>query len=592
MFPFYLTIYILYISIIFLKSIKVVISFTNENNINNLNCPVSSLLRNSTIDGIYSYAMEVFDHLQYQTVSQDDLYNCIVDEGNKIGHFMETKKYHCSTKTNCPITNDNIIDSLHFMSSTYTYKHSLCHLRNELQNPHSNINIVIIGGSVTLGIRNNKGCCCNNQQLESKCLSGESNRCLEDECSWNRRFFSWIKSLSKGQVNFVKLAETGRNTPVFAKDFFSIMQENNIPKFKSHDLIIIDESVNDAWITNFKVLETGIDMLIRSIFHYSENNELPTIILPEGWPYPMSTKQSCEDLRSRRGSNSICESYTSVYRKYAEKYQIILYSFHDLAINHTVDAIKPYLMFQKTYDNHPGWLFHLYYADVLASLILREFNACANDLNAIHQRKVKDKDMVVEKYLPYNHTSYYLSFCFRNQCIESILFDSSNIRNVIGSLTKIPTSSWEYRSDKFIGPLEWIDEVIPNPSNITLVSENYISILTFHNTFVESTENNNEFLLTIKYFKTYENGGIVDVFICDTYLVTLDALWDNGNKYSSEETYEKLLNIKSFTCLQNKPSIVFKHRYVTSNDGKIRGNQKFKIYLLRLRSGEIHTIEV
>lgn len=102
-----------------------------------------------------------------------------------------------------------------------------------------------------------------------------------------------------------------------------------------------------------------------------------------------------------------------------------------------------------------------------------------------------------------------------------------------------PSTSWKLRSDSHRS-IEFIDEIDNEVFSDQLIDGKYLSIASFQSVAVNQSLDHNidskQYVLSIEYFRSYENGGIVDLYVCGIYVSRLDALWTNGNRFSSRES--------------------------------------------------------
>lgn len=108
-------------------------------------CPVSSII-NTKVDQINSYPLDIFDSQHLETIPQDLVFNCSSSDEDR------TKRVHkCSPTASCPLTADHINSAQSRTQLLWNGTHSLCHLKESLDQPKDKIRVLVLGGSVTHG---------------------------------------------------------------------------------------------------------------------------------------------------------------------------------------------------------------------------------------------------------------------------------------------------------------------------------------------------------------------------------------------------------------------------------------------------------
>lgn len=497
-------------------------------------CSVSNII-NTDINGILGYPLDLFDSDNLISVASEKIFNCSSSEGDRTA---PRTIHQCSSDTNCPLAKQNLIDANPDYLNTWYPKHSLCDMRHAIQDEGREINVVILGGSVTGGAAC-WGCCCN-IDFDEKCKAFflmERNRyCLIDHgrldgtenhdydigtsCTWSAYLNRWLKSLSLGKVNYINLASGGMNSHYMSQRIVSDLENSKVSKFTKSDIIFIDYSVNDALsncngeASTLDLCENGLDLLIQELFSYSLPQEWPTVILLEMYP---------------------TDSYLEIYRKVASKYKLPIWSYHDMIWSNysytpNMQNFIEYLRFKKNINfghQHPMWFVQLYYADLIGSLLIQEFHACAiADLNSTTAPRSRD-----QSEMSFRPSKELLDVTCSMEDLHSLDIDARRIfenKTVIGTFQSHPITSWKVIEDHKM-KFGFIDSIMSTETVSCSLNDKYDSSLTF--LFESDKTFDHSMIISIDYFRTYHNAGVVDVFLCDSYFTTLDALWDNYKEY-------------------------------------------------------------
>eukprot|EP01041_Mallomonas_annulata_P004326 gene4326-8611_t len=322
-------------------------------------CPISSLLNSELFENpkIHSYPMDIFDTLSFKNTPKTSLYNCTAHDNIK-------SKHYCSSSTKCPLHEQNIIDAnKSFKLGHWNITTSFCHLYNLLQYNTSEINVIILGGSVTSGMYTG-GCCCL-KSIDEKCPASTEldNDCQilnhNGHCSWMKFFYRWLTKTYPAKINLINLTGGGKTSVYTSEVLISELQERKITQLSKNDIIFLDHSVNDAEsyptkILNFK-LEMGVDALLRRIYHYSTPHSWPTVILLEQWPFP-SNDQNIKTLKS---NNNIHGDYSKIYIKIASRFELPLWSYKEILwskymLMNQLSIVDP-LLFHYNRIKRPGY---------------------------------------------------------------------------------------------------------------------------------------------------------------------------------------------------------------------------------------------
>ena len=355
--------------------------FIDENSL----CLASNSL-DTTNTGILSYAADIF---QKTVEGEMSTFNCTSTEFPQLFH-------RCSLSGSfCPVLKQNLLS---FLSKTnWKIGPNICHFFNKIKTSKSLIRpkIYVLGGSVTRGV-SMSGCCCN---LDPNCPPKNKNstricvgtpyfapRHETGSCGWVHFLTSYMR-MHYPDVEVVNLAEGGTTSyTIFVSQRKNIFER----EIYSHDLIILDYSVNDMGefrygnrdnieilkdrLVNF--VEYGVDGIIR---HFLVKGIMPTIVLLESWPRGyMRSHYFHLPEHDEIG-------YHLAYRKLAEHYNLILWSYRDAVLDNFVDQhqshFKDYIRLEVNhipeYDlEHSPWHAQLFGADLITGALVTHMKAC------------------------------------------------------------------------------------------------------------------------------------------------------------------------------------------------------------------------
>lgn len=369
-------------------------------------CPVSSLLSQHASSSeeaprYHSYPMDIFDPEQYSKLNSRDshkLYSCIGHEK------VQYTRHNCSLWTRCPLRPQNILDAQRAVTTNtldtqgWSTKTSFCSAYSTLHNvagaAGNHTRIVILGGSVTGGTYAG-GCCCV-KEVDRRCtLSAKINTiCALDNqkgiCSWSEHFKRWANAVFGDRVSVILICGGGCHSLCMSNDLLVKFQEKGIRTLTSSDIVLIDHSVNDGETWRLKsqvpILEHALSSLIRKIYHASTEGSWPTVVLLEHWPFPSGMN---ERIKNATDIPPGSVDYSTMYSTIAARFELPVWSYKDVVWSRFVEndpvqsKFRRYLLFLnnrlKKYgmDSHPPFYVHLFYADLIAALLLSEFQRCA-----------------------------------------------------------------------------------------------------------------------------------------------------------------------------------------------------------------------
>lgn len=572
-------------------------------------CPVASLI-NTSIDGLYSYPIDIFDINHYQLLnSTSHLYQC----SSNTEEPFPSKHYCSSSLTYCPISWNQLITS-RYKSISYS-KHSLWYIYNILTNQSINnetIRIIILGGSATLGM-GNSGCCCD-ETLDIKCSNIRYNkqRCKSYQseeysitCQWSNYLYKYLYiTYPYHSIEIYNLAHGGYSSDTMSENIIDKLYEYKIYELYSSDIIFIDHSTNDATLTkdqlHYQHLMNGLDNLIYKLLLISKTYLWPSIILLETYPYPQNNFTKMKDFYNYE------YDYTKAYDIIAMKYHLPIWSLRDilwLTYNTSLSSMI-YIQYLQHHHTkglyyHPTWYHHLYQSDLYSSLLEYEFSILSNK----HNRSYNDMNILL----------YQINKSDNEYCdikIKPILFISAEHilkqQHIIGNYSMNPINSWDViqdRKDKYgfitqlinpypnPNPNPTFNNTKPNPN--TLCNDKYSSSL-FFSFHIPYPKTYMKYILTIQYMRTYYNAGQVDLYICNKYFKTYDALWPNYKlfHFTTPEIVKYVMgglygyDINYWCNGQSYGYLEFKHKCklqgIEEEESIVRNEYKFKIMKVKI----------
>ena len=423
----------------------------------------------------------------------------------------------------------------------------LCDFKKGLENsgnPEDQMNILVMGGSVTQGAWA-RGCIC--KSSDSCIISEDLRQCLEssDEnhcCSWPRQLHRWIQSKTRAKVNFISYAIGGSTSSTALR-----LYVDKLPKLSLLDLVFLDYSVNDAcemWGGNdamtFNEVEHGMEWLIRQLLLIYRHSR-PKLVLLNSMPAVFHGGYQ----------------YTTAYENLARHYSIPLWSYDIVAQSETMmkkTAVAKVLRWEDNCQEcgvHPPWMVHLYTADLYAAIIEEEFNRCPSPTSPSISSEVKIDALV----LPSPLTGYDgIHLCDRDSPRYLDISAEDVVRNNHHKHIGKYSGGWRAVEDRY-QKWGWIDEF---PSDSSPDQSMYFHLRESDHLY----ESKKDLLLRVAYLKTYKNTGKFDVYICGMFLQSIDTCWgDPKKKWSTAEVSFIPLSggIPSDCNHDPSPSIQFRH---------------------------------
>jgi hypothetical protein len=275
----------------------------------------------------------------------------------------------------------------------------------------------------------------------------------------------------------------------------------------------------------------------------SHNHSIPAIILLEQW-----FLQHFND-------------YSSIYDNFAKYYNLSVWSYADVVRSEYVQKNQTWyandLLWKNNVDggSHPPWHNHLYYADLLASIMMQQLDQCSSegdgDTSSITNGHVypviKSVDMLPsalsngsfhkcgDESKPLLMVSASDVAKLRSNGVDAALGRHENDKYLpshIPVYESDPLRSWQVKEDR-VGRYGFIHEFDSNDSshNNNHAHESKLIFRYSISNAMKTFKVDKTILLQISYLRTYMNAGKVKVSMCNKQLVdgryegvVLDAL--------------------------------------------------------------------
>lgn len=497
-------------------------------------CPISSIL-DPAENSRYSYPISIFDSTLLPQVAPNDSWRCYSG-----GHLQKERHYHtCASKIKtCPVHAQNLVDAVS-RSAEWVPSDFMCGI--SLKNNSKPINIVLSGGSVVFGIGTHGHACFSSLGREDEKCKANSSLGLTNFGKYLEFYF---KNNNMNHVNVYNLAGCGISSGTMPDKLMMKMDKAGlIPKLSSSDLVIIDHSTNDVSDADHQGHEDkirteenkkGLEILIRKFLSMG----CPNIVVLETHPY------ASEYIR-----DNVDFGYKVIYTPVAKHYKLPIWSISDATSSKYVDLHQheylKYLRNDKSVRiNHFAWFIHLYYADIILTLLTDTLNKCPG-----HTTQRKDiivpaplannlaVDSCDDKYSPVLH-------------IPAVDVYNHRRVGVVGNWSASSRNTWEVKSENR-DRLGWIQE-----NNSDYINPK----LTFSvpSSYAEVKVPSKKLLLKIEYLKTYLNAGQVQVYICGDKVGTnnnnpgiIDALWDSYDSFKYSLPVYMNYDLDSTSCAKS-----------------------------------------
>jgi hypothetical protein len=291
---------------------------------------------------------------------------------------------YCMSNRTCPVSPEEVITALEIQAWN-PYMNAICLLEDEINkvkqnpgkyHPRYSINLIIIGGSMTEGSGTESECVCIHSE-DSRCPpENDRSKIPMTSCSWSTQFTNWIVSeFPMIQFNVSNLATSGLASVIVPDHIDPYFHRLS---FSDNDIIIIDESVNDAG-RHFNDLKQDVESMIRRLYG-ATRGAFPTVIMIEQFPHRSHADGYFH--RSSYDNRVLPGDYATVYRNLSEHYGFVYYSMREVYwtnLNEKLSKLNryPFSPFHDWHVNtHPPWYFHHFMADVMADCFLYTLSRC------------------------------------------------------------------------------------------------------------------------------------------------------------------------------------------------------------------------
>lgn len=487
----------------------------------------------------------------------------------------EPSFHFCASGTACPIHKQELqLASGRMDQETGGWRasHNLCRIREQLSDKGgARVRVLVLGGSQTAG-SGSFGCCCD-WRVDPACLElsakarplcgNPAHHDVASGCTWHGQLVRWLRASSlNANIVYEVHAEGGCTSPSMVDKFVRLLGRDKLP-LTSNDVIFIDHSVNDAITYSFGMgigskhplleLSLGLEALVRLLLGLASGGSaldppssgLPTIILLGMFQSPD------KDWASKMYGP---EDHMRVYAAVAERYKLPLWSYRDAFFvpanasntsntsntyhaSSRSDAGREYIQFHHTNKGggrgHPPWFVNLAHADLVASLLLAELAACsvANaTFPSSHARRAGTPlgsipPPIHEANLQKNHSHV----CFNGT--DDVLIAmaahkvfAEGVGNVFAGWSLV-----QERHDK-VGFISVSEELHgANATNVGAGPTRPSLVFSFPFSAAPATSQpltpRKAVALHLRYLKTYQNAGMVEVLLCGRRVGLVDALW-------------------------------------------------------------------
>ena len=441
----------------------------------------------------------------------------------------------------CPLTSDNFHSAWKLIDWNFSAD-ALCQLNNndnnngdtaakvlKNSNKKHHINIIVFGGSMTIG-RDSIGTCCVPSSSHCDTTLRHNFLPLDNNlwyCFWYGYLSKWfLHTFPNKQFTFHSLAIGGTSSKVMSTEVEVLLKFRNITLTAS-DIIFLDHSCNDSGDEK----GNGIELLVREIYNNCHNFD-PTIIIMEQYVH---------------------DDYYKGYRKIAKYYQLPYFSHRKIMNNPTKEQNNLFTLFANAKGFHAPWHMHLLIADELSQwmsdLILYKCNTKPNNKNnnnnnkkiPLYMQESNRQCHLIKKHptvtinnnndnnniLRYGQLEPILT---NNKYFEHFRCKKENNAILFYNLSSslfVPTNLSDYEN-KLNGWTEYRDFF--HKESGWMINENApfsSRNLTFFIPQLLKTPNN-PIGLQIKYLKTYYNAGYSKVSICNEFVHEFDSLIGRG----------------------------------------------------------------
>jgi hypothetical protein len=538
---------------------------------NNSACLATKLLHANL--GRNGYPVDLFGEIA------SDNYSCFFEPAK-----LHQESHFCShSRFICPIKEEFIPMS---MSGFENASSQICHTLTALKANHNDneqqtppINLIIVGGSVTLG--GYAGGC-----MEGSCSELNSSGFCETGFGW---YCSWVQTLVKylqlryknARFNLVDLATGATSSCNLPSAIMQRLKDRNIT-LTSRDLLLYDYSVNDGVSfsdpARLQRLRRCVEITFGNLVHYSQDNSPPTILLLEFYPFKYL------NVRSQSPTQ---DSYSTIYQEAARQYHLPIISYRDLFWHPLfrkhlkqypkLEYVLEYHWAQpgSNVDIHPPWVAQDVQADIIAGALELVQQLC--ELNRTGESLTSS--ISLDPWATNMQSS--------ESTIGTILLNvdatTTNSSYLTPKEIKLLPYGWKLYQDRLKKP-GWIIA-----GNVTKKTPLSLRVLTFDiANFSLSSSSATSATLEVAYMQTYRNAGAFRVKVCDIYVRAeldnnefVDTLIDEH--FSTLEIVVFKIGTKSIKACKKKPVATVKIIHENFPDRlEMRGDQKVKISSVRI----------
>lgn len=540
-------------------------------------CRVTSAINDNldqSTDIYFTYPIDIYSPLLTSLESSSRFYICSNPENAQL-----TSTHNCTTDPACPIHKRNIEDA---------------RIRDDgrpcIRTRKDSINVIVFGGSATLG-KNARGCCCS-ADIDPNCSTEASQECRasrvydtpSNKCGWVGYLSRYLSTLHTEYIVH-NLAISGHKSKKMADRALEQLTKSGIV-LRDSDIILLDHSVNDAQ-DGYNEQEpedefaSGLESLIRTLLTYA-NGARPHMILLEMHPFPDKFH-----ITSYNSSTYTGFDYSTHYRTIGAYYNISIWSYKDVIWSEYMQKmtnndegfrLMQYLKFENTYiaqrtflKVHPPWHVHLFYADLIAQLFYKKFESNCLFTSIEQQQQYRE--------LPKPLTRMKTSTCSSlHDHLVHVDFTEPQITSP-DAYEISPLGSWHHTEDR--------------PNKFGLVStysdkdrEGHNIKVPIDKSTLDKFSPDQELVLLLTFLRTYKNAGALAVDLCGKWVYIVDALWDSFlTKFISVPyTFPYKITVRDIhTHCRNEPEpfLVFNHFYHKSRDSEMTearmSSQKFRI---------------
>lgn len=389
-------------------------------------CPLSSIMDlNNTFS--YFYPMDIYAPSEQflKAKAKDDLYRCDTDEveGRRMPHF-------CSSKMErfCPVHHQNVKDAT---ARKYHRSSSICHFKSKLANKTQTVNVFVLGGSVTAGHG------ADNCHKDYPVVLGHV---ANHRCAWPYHFGTWLKQTSAANVSLYNLAMGGHDCYTRSMSFpFEMKKLYGITQFTENDIIFIDHSMNDQSLRQ-KLIEKGLEHLIRRIYSLSLPNSWPSIVVLDANPVDFFTPKEW--------------LYPAAYDKIVRYYNLSMWSYREAVHSNYSKVhqknISDYIRWNKNLemDFHPTWHVHLFMADLFSAIFQAELHHCSEHM--VEMASKWHRTPVPLAHVPALTLASGEAECDANTppYLSMSYFEHKHNIPFVGKYSVKPANSWVMREDR------------------------------------------------------------------------------------------------------------------------------------------------